>query len=133
LWFEMEEVFYLSVPSVLPIVVGETTVVRIAIKNKVIVQWCDVYIGRACGRGGWNLSQSKWHNPYTVSKHGDKCLLLYVSYLYTTGLVHQVKRELQGKVLGCWCKPGRCHGDVLKYIADYDGIPTAEEVVKKGL
>lgn len=21
--------------------------------------------------------------------------------------------ELKGKTLGCWCKPGKCHGDIL--------------------
>ena len=25
---------------------------------------------------------------------------------------------LKGKVLGCWCKPGPCHGDVLARIAN---------------
>jgi hypothetical protein len=28
--------------------------------------------------------------------------------------------ELSGKVLGCWCKPERCHGDVLsKLLGDH--------------
>lgn len=26
--------------------------------------------------------------------------------------------ELRGKVLGCWCKPGPCHGDILARLAD---------------
>jgi hypothetical protein len=26
--------------------------------------------------------------------------------------------ELRGKVLGCWCKPALCHGDVLAEFAD---------------
>jgi hypothetical protein len=38
-------------------------------------------------------------------------------------LVEKAKRELRGKVLGCWCKPLDCHGDVLKAVAD----ETAEE------
>jgi hypothetical protein len=38
-------------------------------------------------------------------------------------LVEKAKRELRGKVLGCWCKPLDCHGDVLKVVAD----ETAEE------
>ena len=26
--------------------------------------------------------------------------------------------ELKGKVLGCWCAPEGCHGDVLAELAD---------------
>jgi hypothetical protein len=26
--------------------------------------------------------------------------------------------ELRGKKLGCWCKPGPCHGDVLAELAN---------------
>lgn len=26
--------------------------------------------------------------------------------------------ELKGKVLGCWCAPNSCHGDVLTELAD---------------
>ena len=27
-------------------------------------------------------------------------------------------QELEGKVLGCWCKPQDCHGDVLVELID---------------
>lgn len=30
----------------------------------------------------------------------------------------EIKRELKGKRLGCWCKPQGCHGDVLARIAE---------------
>lgn len=33
-------------------------------------------------------------------------------------LVARAKKELKGKVLGCWCKPLPCHGDVLARIAN---------------
>ena len=33
-------------------------------------------------------------------------------------LVERAKRELRGKVLGCWCKPASCHGDVIAEIID---------------
>jgi hypothetical protein len=29
-----------------------------------------------------------------------------------------VKRELQGKILGCWCVPQASNGDVLAQVAD---------------
>ena len=32
-------------------------------------------------------------------------------------LLAQLK-DLKGKVLGCWCKPRACHGDVLAEMAD---------------
>ena len=30
----------------------------------------------------------------------------------------RARRELKGKVLGCWCKPASCHGDVIAEIID---------------
>lgn len=89
-----------------------TTVVRVRRQGGEVVQWCDVYIGRACYRGGWELPQSKWCNPFTVKKYGERCLELYREHLYTSGLINDIE-ELRGKVLGCWCKPGPCHGDIL--------------------
>jgi hypothetical protein len=32
-------------------------------------------------------------------------------------LINQVS-ELKGKILGCWCKPKPCHGDILVELAD---------------
>lgn len=32
--------------------------------------------------------------------------------------VKRVRRELKDQILGCWCKPLACHGDVLARIAD---------------
>jgi hypothetical protein len=32
--------------------------------------------------------------------------------------VERVKRELRHKILGCWCHPKACHGDVLAEIAN---------------
>ena len=29
-------------------------------------------------------------------------------------------KSLRGKVLGCWCKPHSCHGDILAEICDSD-------------
>ena len=33
-------------------------------------------------------------------------------------LMEAAKKELKGKVLGCWCAPLACHGDVLIKIAN---------------
>lgn len=33
-------------------------------------------------------------------------------------LIERAKKELKGKLLGCWCAPLACHGDVLVEIVD---------------
>ena len=33
-------------------------------------------------------------------------------------MIERAKRELKGKVLGCWCSPKACHGDILAKIAN---------------
>lgn len=94
------------------------SVVRIQRKNGKIVQDCDVYIGRAVNRGGWNLPQSKWANPFSVKKYGrEKALEMYEEHVITSGLIDDIE-ELRGKQLGCWCHPEKCHGDVLLQILE---------------
>jgi hypothetical protein len=39
-------------------------------------------------------------------------------FLSQPKLVERAWRELQGKVLCCWCKPATCHGDVIAEIID---------------
>jgi hypothetical protein len=39
-------------------------------------------------------------------------------FLSQPELVARARRELRGKVLGCWCKPAACHGDVIAEIID---------------
>ena len=68
----------------------------------------DVYIGRG----------SIWGNPYHVEEYGrDGCIDLYRTYIIKRletepGLLDQLL-ALKGARLGCYCKPARCHGDVL--------------------
>lgn len=68
----------------------------------------DVYIGRG----------SVWGNPFTVQEFGrDRCIEMYQEYItrrleQEPALVTQLL-ALKGKRLGCFCKPQRCHGDVL--------------------
>lgn len=71
----------------------------------------DVYIGRP----------SKWGNPYVLGEDGtrDDVIRRYEEWLRVTpGLLSAIKRELRGKVLGCWCSPQACHGDVLARLAN---------------
>jgi hypothetical protein len=96
-----------------------TTVVRLKRKRSVVTQGCDVYIGRACCRGGWNLPQSKWHNPYSVRECGGSAAVAvarFEQHLLRNEQLMGDLHELKGKVLGCWCKERGtepCHGDVL--------------------
>lgn len=86
----------------------------------------NVYVGRR-GRvfihedGGkrlYHYSASKWHNPYKVSKECDldTALELYQQHLCNMLQEPAHLQEfllLKGKTLGCWCKPGKCHADVI--------------------
>lgn len=67
----------------------------------------DVYIGRP----------GKWGNPFTVEDHGrDACIDLFeqdlIERLIRGDTTEDELLELDGKTLGCWCAPKRCHGDV---------------------
>lgn len=96
-------------------------IVRIRRSKGEIVQDCDIYIGRRISMGGWNLSESKWHNPFKIGRDGniDEILDKYERYLFDSGLINDIY-QLEGKILGCWCKPDRCHGDILvKLVRQY--------------
>jgi hypothetical protein len=77
----------------------------------------DVYIGRP----------SVWGNPFaekptpgtTLVASRDEAIARYRAHLAEhPELVERARRELRGKVLGCWCAPKACHGDVLLEIAN---------------
>lgn len=71
----------------------------------------DVYIGRP----------GKWGNPFTLPSEAyrEHVLKLYRDWIgLHPELIEAAKRELRGKVLGCWCAPKACHGDVLMEIAN---------------
>lgn len=70
----------------------------------------DVYIGRG----------SKWGNPFVIGKDGDREEVISKYEIYIMNKPDLIKQlpELQGKVLGCWCKPKNCHGDILKIMVE---------------
>ena len=91
-----------------------TKVVHIKRVGGCVVQNCDVYIGRACNMGGWNLKQSKWANPFTLRNDSIEVVISkYENYIRNNSKLMNDLEELRGKTLGCWCAPGPCHGDVL--------------------
>lgn len=66
-------------------------------------------------------SLCKWQNPFRVGKETtrEEAIELYRKHLVKSGLINEVS-SLRGKVLGCWCKPEGCHGDVLAQLADQE-------------
>ena len=89
----------------------------------------DVYIGRP----------SKWGNPFShlgestapvYVRTRDDAIKCYEEWIYggqraiharlqlERPTIEEIKQELRGKRLGCWCKPFPCHGDVLARIAE---------------
>jgi hypothetical protein len=74
-----------------------------------------LYIGRENRK--LNLPASKWGNPFSVKQFGRKeALQLYRQWISEGEGKHLLNdlHELQGKTLGCYCKPHNCHGDILK-------------------
>jgi hypothetical protein len=77
----------------------------------------DVYIGRANRR--YRLAASKWANPFREGQDGDRgeVIAKYERWLKKQPELMAALPELRGKVLGCWCAPKPCHGDVLVRLA----------------
>lgn len=79
----------------------------------------DIYIGRRMNRLG--LPQSRWANPFRIDAKNNSredVIAEYRTYLERSPELLAALPELQGKVLGCWCAPNLCHGDVLAELAD---------------
>jgi hypothetical protein len=86
----------------------------------------DVYIGRAMPHYG--LPGSKWGNPFKLERGDGKveraaCLARYEAWLRAQPQLMAALPELRGKVLGCWCAPKICHGDVLVRLANEGPTP----------
>lgn len=80
-------------------------VVRLRRSGGKVIQGCDIYIGRKCTMGGWNLPQSKWANPFSVNECGSvqTAVARYRNYLAGRSDLLSALGELEGKTLGCWC------------------------------
>jgi len=65
----------------------------------------DIYIGRG----------SKWGNPFHIGIHGTRedVISMYHNYILNNQELLNCLEELRGKRLGCYCKPLKCHGDIL--------------------
>lgn len=73
----------------------------------------DVYVGRP----------SPYGNPFKEGADGTRAevIRLFEDWLLRQPeLLEDVRTNLRGKVLGCWCAPLPCHADVLARIANED-------------
>ncbi|MBL4831862.1 MAG: DUF4326 domain-containing protein [Aliivibrio sp.] len=74
------------------------------------------YIGRG----------SYWGNPYSIGGDGDRNEVIRkfeYDFIYNKfpNKEKDAVHKLKGKILGCFCKPDKCHGDVLAdYLNSYD-------------
>ena len=87
----------------------------------------DVYIGRKTNQ--YPEEGGRWGNPFVIGEEGNRKEVIEKYRLWLKGkldspnlesppTIQQIRNELQGKVLGCWCSPLPCHGDVLARIAN---------------
>jgi hypothetical protein len=69
-----------------------------------------VYIGRP----------SIWGNPFVIGRDGDRAEVIgkYEAWLTRQPRLLARVPDLRGKVLGCFCAPLPCHGDVLARLAE---------------
>lgn len=75
----------------------------------------DVYIGRG----------SKWGNPFKIGEKysREESIRKFTQYFYrgikSGKFTIDEILELDGKRLGCFCKPQSCHGDVIVRAVEY--------------
>jgi len=61
-----------------------------------------------------------WGNPFTIGKHGsrEEVIELYRKHLWqrlaSGDLDKRQLQALQGRDLACWCRPQRCHAEVIR-------------------
>ena len=78
----------------------------------------DVYIGRP----------SKWGNPFEIGRDGtrEQVIRKYEFWIQSQPDLLSSLSELKGKILGCWCSPKACHGEVLMRLAIERNFPEDE-------
>lgn len=105
-WKRKKQKFYLN-PVLIP------TVVDIRGKIPAFLKPNFVYIGRKTGE--WH--QSKWANPFRMKNSTDterkRVLEEYTKWLEKQNHLLDAWEELVGRILGCWCTPKPCHGNIL--------------------
>ena len=72
--------------------------------------------------------QTHWGNPFIIGKDGNReqVIAKYRAWVFNPENSHMIglaQKELRNKVLGCWCAPNACHGDILLEIANSEASP----------
>ena len=118
----------------------ETTVSNVKVafirpKFNNLLEWCmdcnNIYIGRKGivfiekngSKERFPKQDSIWANPFKLKGDSEEELTSILNQYYFY-IIDKIEKEnlydelekLRGKNLGCWCKPKRCHGDVLLYL-----------------
>ena len=95
-------------------------VVNLSGRKPQVVRNHEVYIGHRQPRGGWNLPETKWANPFKIGRDGtrEEVIAKYEAWLRAQPELIAALPELRGKDLACWCKPKPCHGNVLLRLAN---------------
>lgn len=90
--------------------------VLVNLRGMDIAKWLTnpghTYIGPARD----TVPASKWENPFKLGDDGDDPATLlskFEEHVTTSPELSAALGELRGKVLGCFCAPGACHGDIL--------------------
>lgn len=80
----------------------------------------DVYIGREMP----GLAASPWANPFHIGPDGtrDQVIARYGEWVREQPDLMARLPELKDKVLGCWCFPLACHGQVLLELLKEEGL-----------
>lgn len=95
---------------------GETVVATLRGPHNNLIEWSD-----AAGLYMRIDRRTEWGNPFEMPADGDRDTVIanYAEHYlpYKPSLLSKVD-TLRGKVLGCWCAPEPCHGDVLKARAE---------------
>lgn len=82
--------------------------------------------------------QSPWGNPFRIGKDGTRAEVIekYTDWICAKEqrpLLRRARQELAGKVLGCWCSPEPCHGDVLLELANTPWCEKCEAPIETGM
>jgi len=88
---------------------------EVIVNTKVVnIRKCkyEVYIGRG----------SIYGNPFVIGKDGDRAEVIRKYANYASKFSKSQLDKLKGKVLGCYCKPLACHGDVLVNLIEKQDI-----------
>lgn len=77
----------------------------------------NIYIGRP---GPWGNPFSHKENTSAQFKVStlQEAIDKYREWIVTQPALMKRLPELKNKILGCWCKPGPCHGDILAELAE---------------